>query len=310
MTKVRYFIDDVHQPKIQQAVLSVFAIDLKKQGMSQIVKSSELSGLRRWNDVTQRSSHNLALRLMALEPATDCCTVFLPGHVIPGPIATPSRWDRALVAREFSSVADLDIFAVDNAHPDIRRFHHFSLTHPDYESLSRYANLSNAHLPAWLTLGGLNSATQLSQRPCYCALAISRIQWLMIVKKSIEMGLLSMTVIEEDIRAGLVRPSLLTDVKALREGLDLTVLPNVDLDSLFIAPELRLTDAQYQLLRSKGLQKRAIKFANLNGTRKRGGRRMQRYVRWLLDYRSAKFFYSVTLRPVVRRIRHLSGLRK
>ncbi len=310
MTRLRFIIDDATQCKTQQAVLSVFAADLEKGALAEVVLSSRLSELRRWSDAPLESSNRLGLRLLALQPEVNLWTVFLPGHIVPGAIASASCWEGALGTREFTTVADLDLFAVNNTHPDCQQLHDFASAHPDYEAISRYASLSATDIPAWLVSGGLISVRQLTQRPWYSAFAPTRMQWLGWAKKAMERGMLNLAMVEEDIRTGQVRPSLLSDLKGLHLGIDVTPLPDRTLDALFMAPERRLTDIQHRILHSAELQKRtAHQYARRNATSKLSKlgllRYLWHYLRRLpkLGFQTAYFVYSMTLRPVVKRIR-------
>jgi hypothetical protein len=309
VTSLRFLLDDATPCKTQQAVLSVFAADLEKRARGTVIRASQLTGMRQWADVPAESSRRLGLRLLALQPAADQLTVFLPGHIVPGTIDTGSRWGSALAAREFSTVADLDLFALDSTGSEVRQFHEFVAAHPDYESVSRYAGFTSAALPGWLVSGGLTSALQLTQRPWYCAHAPTRLQWLGWVKRAVERGLLDLSMVEEDVRTGMARPSLVAEVKAVMQGTDAPALPDLTLDTLFMAPERRLTDIQHRLLHSVELQKRTIQFARRNATQKLAKqgllKYLQRSLRRLprLGFHAAYLLYSMTLRPAVKRIR-------
>ncbi len=312
MTRLRFLLDDAPQCKTQQAILSVFAADLQERALAEVVLSSRLTELRHWSDVPPESSNRLALRLHALQPAPHLWTVFLPGHIVPGSIASASRWDGALATREFTTVADLDVFAVDNMHPDCQQLHDFAAAHPDYEAISRYASVSATDIPEWLVSGGLISVRQLTQRPWYSAYAPTRLQWLGWLKKAMERGLLNLATVEEDVRTGQVRPSLLVEVKAVMQGMDASTLPDLTLDALFIAPERRLTDQQYRLLHSAELQKRTLKFVKLNSVRKHPKQGLPKYF-WgafrrlsRRSFQAAYYLYSITVRTAVQRLRQQS----
>jgi hypothetical protein len=316
VTRLRFLLDDATQCKTQQVILSVFATDLEKGELVEVVLSSRLPELRRWSDAPPESSKRLGLRLQALQPEPNLWTVFLPGHIVPGSIASASRWEGALGTREFTTVADLDLFAVNNTHPDCQQFHDFASVHQDYESISSYNNLSATDIPAWLVSGGLISARQLTQRPWYSAFAPTRLQWLGWAKKAMDRGLLNLAIVEEDIRTGQVRPSLLEDLKGLHLVIDVTPLPDLTLDALFMAPERRLTDIQHRLLHSAELQKRTAQYARRNATSKLSKlgllRYLWHYLRRLpkLGFNAAYFVYSRTLRPAVKRLRQQPGTRE
>lgn len=316
MTRLRFLFDDAPQCKTQRAVLSVFAADLEESAQAEILLSSRMTELRHWSDVPLESSNRLALLLQALQPAPNLWTVFLPGHIVPGSIASASHWDGALATRQFTTVADLDLFAVDNTHPDCLQLHDFSAAHPDYEAISRYASLSATDIPTWLACGGLTSVRQLTHRPWYSAFAPTRLQWLGWVKKAMELGLLNLAMVEEDVRTGQVRTSLLAEVKAVMQGTDAPALPDLTLDTLFMAPERRLTNQQIRLMQSAELQKRTVKFIKQKSARKRTKQGLLKYL-WgsfrRLPRRSvqaAYYLYSITVRPAVQRLRQQSGSRE
>jgi hypothetical protein len=320
VTPLRFLLDDATPCRTQQAVLSVFATDLEERARGTVIRTSQLTGMQQWADVPAESSRRLGLRLLALQPAPDQLTVFLPGHIVPGTIDTGSRWGSALAAREFSTVADLDVFAVDSTGSEVCQFHEFVAAHPDYESVSRYAGFTSAALPGWLVSGGLTSALKLTQRPWYCAYAPTRLQWLSWVRRAVDQGLLDLSRVEEDVRTGLVRPSLLAEVKAVMQGTDALPLPDLTLDTLFMAPERRLTDQQYRLLHSAELAERTLKFAKRKSARKGSKRGLlndiqrvfKRFLKllWFLLRRlpqriiqAAYRLYSITARPAVQRWR-------
>jgi hypothetical protein len=307
---VRFLLDDATPCRTQQAVLSVFATDLEERMRGTVIRASQLTGMRQWADVPTESSRRLGLRLLALQPAPDHLTIFLPGHIVPGTIDMGSRWGSALAAREFSTVADLDLFAVDNAGSEVLQFHESVVAHPDYESVSRYAGFTSVALPGWLVSGGLTSALQLTQRPWYCAHAPTRLQWLGWVKRAVERGFLDLSMVEEDVRTRIARPSLLAEVKAVMLGTDVPALPDLTLDAIFMAPERRLTEIQRRLLHSVELQKRTIQFARRNATKKLSKQGLLKYLQRSLrrrlprlGFHAAYFVYSMTLRPAVKRIR-------
>jgi hypothetical protein len=116
--------------------------------------------------------------------------------------------------------------------------------------------------------------------------------------------------VEEDVRTGMARPSLVAEVKAVMLGTEVpALLPDLTLDALFMAPERRLTEIQRRLLQSVELQKRTIQFSRRNATKKSAKqgllKYLQRSLRRLprLGFHAAYLLYSMTLRPSVKRIR-------
>ncbi|MBR0566019.1 hypothetical protein J5J83_07820 [Azoarcus sp. L1K30] len=320
MTRVRFILDDATQCNTQRAVLSAFAADLEKRAQGEIVRSSQLTEWRTWDDVPAESSRRLALRLLALESAPDLVTVFLPGHIVPGEIALLASGTEALAAYGFTTVADLDLFVVDNAHAQVRQFQDFVSSGADYEAISRYEGFSAGSLPMQIGADGLTSALLFTQRPWYSAFSPARIRWLGWVKQAMAMGVLDAGMVDDDIRAGLVRPSLQCDVNALLEGGVAPQMPDLTLDSLFVVPEQRLTAEQYLLLHSDELQRRTVRYSKLKKgsgkvaksrtlkSRLKGFRRPLRFLRRLpsLGFRAAYVLYSMTARPAVKRLRERS----
>ena len=320
MINIRFLIDDADQPRTQQAALLALAGVLEERTFGKVIRSSNGPELREWDDVSPESSRRLALRLMAFEPAHDLLTVFLPGHLIPGPINSVFQQSAAVAAQRFTTIADLDLFTVNNAHRETYLFHDFVSSNQDYESVSRYDRFKVTTLPDELISGGLFSALQLTNRPWYSAFAPARLQWLTWVKQAIDQGLLDFSEVEKDVQDGLVRPSLLSDVKALLNDVCNPPLPDLTLDSIFASPERRLVKSQYQLLYSEELQNRTIEYAKRNGHAElpklpklrmlsklkyhfsRLPRRLSK-----LGYQLTYRVYSVSVRPVVVWIRQKSG---
>lgn len=316
MTLVRFLLDDVTPCKTQHAVLSVFAEDIEQRALGTVVRASQLIGIHQWADVPAESSRRLGLRLLALQPGLEQLTVFLPAHIVPGSLELVTPWGSALAAGKFSTVADLDLFAVSNTSQEVHRFQETVAANPDYETVSRYANFTSAVLPSWMVSGGLTSALQLTQRPWYSAFAPTRLQWLGWVGRAMAQGRLDLYMVEEDIRAGLIRPSLLADVKAVLEGTNTPLIPDLTLDVLFTPPERRLTDQQYRLLHSDELQMRTLKFAKQRSANKLAKLGLLKYLVYvfrrlpLLAFRTACYIYSMTFRPVVRLVRQQVNQRK
>lgn len=308
MTQLRFLLDDMPSSKTQQAVLLAFAAYLEEGGSVEVVRASQLREVRHWSDVPVESSRRLDLRLQALLPRPHQLTVFLPSHIVPGTVELASCWDATLASREFSTVADLDLFAVNNGCSEVQRFQEFVAITPDYEAVSRYAGFSSKQLPSWLISGGLVSALQVTQRPWYCAFAPRRLQWLGWVRQAVEQRLLDLSMMEEDVRTGQVRPSLLADVKAVLQGMEPPPFPDLTLDALFTPPERCLTDAQYRLLHSVALQRRTVMFARRNASRKLAKQGLLKFIWRSLRrlprqcLRALHQIYSVTLRPIVKRL--------
>ncbi len=318
MTRLRFLLDDAGQSQTQKAVLSAFASDLEERTQGEIVWSSQLPQTRQWEDVPAESSRRLGLRLMALEPAPGRLTVFLPGHIVPGVVEPPIHGDEKLATSSFSTVAGLDLFVVDNAGRETQQYHDFVLAHPDYEAVSSYAAFRTGDLPSWLVSAGLTSPLKLTERPWYTAFAPVRAAWLGWVRKALEQNRLTLSMVEDDVRNGLVRPSLLEEVRSLSDSAAIPAVPDLTLDTLFAAPERRLTAAQRRLLHSPELQARTLQYAQRQAAHKLASRPWYRrhpilgYIKKPLrfGYRVAYAAYAASLRPWVKRLRQKGGIAK
>lgn len=322
MTQLRFLLDDAGQSQTQKAVLSAFASDLEERTKGEIVWSSQLPETRQWEDVPAESSRRLGLRLMALEPAPGLLTVFLPGHIVPGEVNTPHLGDWTLATSRFSTVADLDLFVVDNAGNEVQQYQDFVLAHPDYEAASSYAAFRAGDLPGWLVSAGLTSSLKLTERPWYTAFSPARAAWLGGVRKALEQNRLTLSMVEDDVRNGLVRPSLLEEVRSLSDSAAIPEIPDLTLDSLFASPERRLTVAQQLLLHSPELQARTLQYATRKAAHKLA--RQQRewhqkhpvrsYIKKVVKktlkfgYHVAYAAYAASLRPLVKRLRQKGGI--
>jgi hypothetical protein len=254
--------------------------------------------------------------MTALAPEPERITVFLPGHVVPEEV---HGWGEVGIATAFPSattIAELDMFVADNGSPLAGHFVQHCAANPDYQSCSSYVVLGFTGQPQWLC-ASITSALPLTQRPWYFAHAGSRIRWLHWLEKALQQQNLTLHDVEQDIREGAVRPSLLEDASKLAAGIAVTGWPDTTLDSLFVCPECRLSDAQYALLHSQELQERTLLNAKLSSARKaeasgnpaaagssapaRGWRRALQPARL---YRHALHYtylcYAATLRPLIR----------
>ncbi len=360
MTHLRFLIDDVPACLTQRAVLADFAATLKAAAAQggdaptgegggaatarspvEVLWTSALRGLPSWPDVPGESARRLAVRLVALAPLEDTVTVFLPAHTLPGPVDLPAalawRPEPALASDGVTAVADLDLFAVDNASAQAAALRDHLQAHPGYEVASRQAAFAAGPLPAWLVGAGLVSARLFTRRPWYSAHAPRCGPWLEAVVRALEGGRLTVAGVAEDVQQGLVRPSLLEEVTSLRGeplpagGADLT------LDALFVPPERRVPPAQRALLYSLALQRRTLAYARRNSAHKglhrdarKGGRAARRArgplalarsllrpvrqalrlgVRalWRTGWRLLHAAYAASLRPLVHRLRASGG---
>ena len=297
MIKYRFIIDDLNISKTQNAVLSVFVDELKDQNAGEVIRSSELPKLKSWNDVPLESSLRLSLRIEAMKPIADTSTVFLPAHLIPGRINNCNELKCVLGSKDFFSVSELDLFVVNNNNSEFLAYDKFVQDNPSYEDLSCYSDFSCDSLPEWLIEGGLESALLLSDRPWYNANAPACSKWLIYLKKAIDNNYLTLAMIEEDIIKKRIRPSLLRDVEMLLNETKSDCHFHTFLDSLFIYPELCLTEKQKNMLSSNKLQHRILEYRKRNKKNKSIKKKLQSKgnVLYLMAYR----VYELTLRKFV-----------
>lgn len=193
----------------------------------------------------------------------DCCTLFLPGHIVPGA-------ELQLLAGPFMDMDDcaclvnLDVFFVNNCSSSVLNFSRQAHLNPDYQSLSSHSVAGIATIPTWVFASGLKSAQQLNSRPWYFARAPAREQWLTWVSKALQQGQLTIKDAEDDVRQGLARPSLLQEITAIANDDVSRAMPDITIDSLYVPPEVRVPKSQIALLHSMELQERALHFRKLN----------------------------------------------
>jgi hypothetical protein len=90
----------------------------------------------------------------------------------------------------------------------------------------------------------------LSDRPWYSVFAPYGSIWIAQLKEAIARGYLSIDTIEQDIERGLIRPSLLAQLKARIDNPFLLPKEIIALDNSFTPPELALSREQLQLIDS------------------------------------------------------------
>lgn len=327
MACLRFLIDDVPACLTQRAVLADFAALLEARACGSAVEvlwSSALRGLPSWTDVPPESSRRLAVRLAALAPLPDTVTIFVPAHALVQPLdvarATAWRPGCTLACDGFPAIADLDLFAVANASPEVAALQAFLQSHTGYDAASRYDAFTTRPLPAWLVTGGLSSARLFTHRPWYSVQAPQRGPWLQAVGRALDSGRLTLGQVADDVRRARVRPSLLEDVAALRGGAGVAGGPDLALDALFIPPECRLTGAQRVMLHSQALQCRTLAFARRRATRKEGrwpfrlpSLRQAWRAGWRMGWRMARRALAAacaaSLRLLVHRLRSPGGAR-
>jgi hypothetical protein len=261
MQQVRILVDDLVGCNTQRAVLSVFVSELRKNKFLSVIEMSREPMPEIWDDVPVKSSNNLAARLSAFK-STVPVTVFLPGHIIPGDITPVDTFHGAICANNFRSVSGLDIFVVKNKHKQVQKFLDFVAVNPDYDSVADYISFDVDKLPNWIFAGGVASVLDLRKRPWYFAQTSVHTQWLSWVKKAIDQGFLNIEMVEDDVSKGVVRPSLLGDVKQLISGVEDPLIHNVIDDSFFTPPEWTLSYESLKTLNSVELQQRTIEFLN------------------------------------------------
>lgn len=321
MTAWLFLIDDAQECRTQRAVLAAFADALGERHGATVCLTSCMGATHPWPEVPVQAARRLAARRAAFWPTQGVVSVFIPGHVVPGlpgdfqPLAHP------LVAGRFTTLVDLDLFAVDNESPEVSRFHAHVEAHPGYEPSARYADFTVGPLPTWLLEGGLRSLPQFTLRPWYSVHAPARLAWLVAVREALAQGRLTLADVEDDVYRGLARPSLLEDVRRMAAGQAPAGLPWPDLalDGLFVVPECRPTPEQLRLLHSPALQARLRLMAHQQAGRKLVDASLSR--RWIARVRPLprrvirralrilQAGYALGLRPLVQRLRAVAGVR-
>lgn len=261
MSALRFIIDDAEVCATQKAVLRTYADALRQLGHL-VQWGAAVTAPAAWADAPKESARRLALRCAALR-SKDMPTVFLPGHIVPEVPPSDAAITAPLVSASFNDVADLDVFAVQGVNDNIDRLFHAQT--PKYDFVARTTGLSATPPPAWL---GNMSCLRFDDRPWYNAYAPQRAAWLAWVQRAVQAGHLTAKMIAADIMAGNVRPSLQVDMTQLMAGGAAAPAAFYPLDTVFIAPECRLTPAQRKLLYSKDLQIRTRKFAKSSVFRK------------------------------------------
>lgn len=257
MNTYRFLLDDLGQSRTQQAVLSEFASKLNTIDQCEILWTSKISNLKAWNSIPSEPARRLGLRLLALEPQQNQHTIFFPGHIVPSDnMLIPNEIETTLALEHFSSLSNLDLFIVNNDSQELLSLQDYQLDHPDYDALSDFNALTTEKLPEWLNAEKIQSCLKLTDRPWYSVFSIARNQWVNLVKDLIINNKLTMEMIQQDVADGLVRPSLLADVECVLGNQPLPSPVFHTIDSVFVYPESRLSNIQYEMLHSKALQQR------------------------------------------------------
>ena len=256
--KARWIVDDTTECNVQRAVLHTFAQTIHSQGVDDVILTSQLACLRSWPDVPEDIGRRLATTLHAFDAHYDGITAHVPGHVIPERLIRLSQFDAAVAAPRFSALVELDLFVVNNSHKDIKLLNEVLSRNPDYEVVSRYRNFCFAPLPQQVSPMGLTSVIDYRFRPWFYRTAPLRVQWLGWVKRSVDLGFLTLPLLEEDLAAQRIRPSLGFEVGALWNA-DCAIAGHYpDSDLFFTPPPMRVDNARRRYLSSAVFQRRAM----------------------------------------------------
>lgn len=270
MSDFRLIFDDTGQSETQKNLLREFANTLSDKLACEVLWSSNLENDNVHQELSVESARRLNVRLLALQFLPGIQTIFFPGHFYPVSELLPEAISASLAANRFAGIPSLDFFIVNNGANEIRDFNLFMQESPDYEKICNYAGLSVEMLPAWAGNSHGISCIRLSDRPWYSASCEIRQGWIEKINNLLTRNVISLDVIVDDINNGLIRPSVLDELAYLKEE---KALPNpavYTLDDLFIYPEIRLVESQYNLLHSKELQNRIENFS-----RKRVNKKMK-----------------------------------
>lgn len=313
MESLRILIDDESQCRTQRAVLAAFALSLPR---ADVTWSSRLPPVQGWADAPAASARRLRALLVALGPKAGRCTLYLPGHVVPGDRFAASPGNAGVPVPTSTTIADLDVFLADNGSHAATQFAQHAELNPDYQSCSAFPAAGLATVPPWLSASGMASPGLLTARPWYFVHVPARGQWLAWLRKAIDAGLLTVEDVQADVEEGLVRPSLVADAQAVAAGLGLPAVPDTSLDALFVCPEVRLSDSQYAMLHSASLQARTLRYHRMEAARKSAEareappaqprlawpERAKRQVRSLgrRAVKKAYYYYAISLRPLIR----------
>ena len=258
--RYRVFIDDTDISNTQAAVLDCFISSQTCFENAEIVKASQKTGFYNWSNVDHRVAKRLNFILESLSYVPDTYSVFFPAHTIPSEPFEFDEFDEAISTKSFLSTVKLDLFMVNNGHPDIQYFNVFCDQNKDYSQISDYSNFVVDKNARWISKSGICSAYVQTQRPWYRAGRPFQDQWLNWVTKAANEGFLKEGDMQQDLKKQDVRPSMRLHFGRIFHGLPPQSDINYIADRYYVFPENRLLPEQYKLLHSGFLQKRLEKY--------------------------------------------------
>ena len=264
MVYQQIIINDLRLGRCQKAVCQylLFRQGLKHQRQIKLLSEQHLMIPAHWA-VKPPIALTLAAKLWIFQQSpTSGKTLYLDGNLLcQGDVSELFQFaEEGIVAPANLSLGHWDIFIIDHASPLVTKVAEkiTALVREDYSVLAELNQLNHNYLRQdWLPvsygqrlMANLLDCRALHERPWYNAFAPVTQQWLTYLQKAIANENLSWDDIEQDIEQGWVRPSLLWQ---LQQPMDVQINLPPDLiedDQRFIAPELRVSAEQQQLIAS------------------------------------------------------------
>lgn len=284
----RLLVYDLECPKVQQVVLARSLRRFAPADWDIVFLSSEAGATVPWNTWGGPSSsvQRLACKVSAFNPP-------------PGVSTTVYIDADCLVLNDLTGFVQRHsgklLFAADAAN-ELRNFDWFVIDHAAFAQATQQAALPSIDAgyeawaayvppqqelfaPEWSPNDGMKAdkpkwvrMRTLSKRPWYNITGDHVSLWVGLVREAIASGELSVSDIEDDQRAGAVRPSLLVQLRS-RHPNDVVDPTWIDLDSEYAAPPCAVTRDQRHLLKSSVLDARVREFyhrSRLNKLKKKG----------------------------------------
>ena len=264
MVNQQIIINDLRLGRCQKAVCQylLFRHDFKQPRQVKFLSDQHLMIPTNW-DVIQPVALTLAVKLWILQQSPlSGKTLYLDGNLLcQGNVAELFEFaEKGIVAPGDLSLGHWSFFLVEHASPAAIKAAKkiTALVRKDYGVLAELSQLDYDRLPKdWLPVcfgerptANLLDCRVFNERPWYNAFAPVAQNWLAYLKQAMAAGNLSWNDIDQDVEAGFVRPSLRWQLQQpLYVGMG---LPSelVEADQTFIAPELRVSPEQQQLIAS------------------------------------------------------------
>ena len=264
MVDQQIIINDLRLGRCQKAVCQylLFCDDLRHKRQIKLLSEQNLMIPTDWS-VKTSIALTLAAKLWILQQSpTSNKTLYLDGNLLcQGNVSELFECaEDGIVAPASLSLGHWDIFIIDHASPSAMKAAAkiTALVREDYGVLADLSQLDYNYLQQdWLPVSygerptaNLLDCRALHERPWYNAFVPVTQHWLADLKKAIANGNLSWNDIDQDIDEGWVRPSLRWQ---LQQPMDIGMDFPSDLiegDQKFIAPELKVSTEQQQLIAS------------------------------------------------------------